>query len=110
MKPARKTSHADSATPPQEDLNVLVRQNTRNKHSSQFEITQICLLDEQEVSRRLSVSVNTLRYWRACGEGPNYIKLGRLVRYDAGALEKFILRNLRVSKARATAEEKRVAL
>jgi hypothetical protein len=30
--------------------------------------------------------------------------------YDAVALEKFILRNLRVSKARATMEEKRVAL
>jgi predicted DNA-binding transcriptional regulator AlpA len=70
----------------------------------------IQLLDEHEVSKRLSVSVNTLRYWRACGEGPNYVKLGRLVRYDAGALEKFLLRNLRVSKTRATAEEKRVAL
>ena len=68
------------------------------------------LFDEQGVSRRLSVSVNTLRYWRACGDGPDYIKLGRLVRYDAVALEKFILRNLRVSKARATMEEKRVAL
>ena len=68
------------------------------------------LLDEHGVSRRLSVSVNTLRYWRACGDGPDYIKLGRLVRYDAVALEKFILRNLRVSKARATMEEKRVAL
>jgi predicted DNA-binding transcriptional regulator AlpA len=73
-------------------------------------MTHIQLLDEREVSKRLSVSVNTLRYWRACGEGPNYIKLGRLVRYDAVALEKFVLRNLRVSKARATAEEKRVAL
>lgn len=70
----------------------------------------IQLLDEHEVSRCLSVSVNTLRYWRACGEGPNYVKLGRLVRYDAGALEKFLLRNLRVSKTRATTEEKRVAL
>lgn len=74
------------------------------------EMADIQLLDEQEVSRRLSVSVNTLRYWRACGDGPNYVKLGRLVRYDAVALEKFILRNLRVSKARATMEEKRVAL
>jgi hypothetical protein len=62
------------------------------------------------VSRRLSVSVNTLRYWRSCGDGPNYVKMGRLVRYDASALEKFVLRNLRVPKARATAEEKHVAL
>jgi hypothetical protein len=76
----------------------------------QRQMTDIQLLDEQEVSRRLSVSVNTLRYWRACGDGPNYVKLGRLVRYDAVALEKFILRNMRVSKARATMEEKHVAL
>src|SRR5882762_5436426 len=55
------------------------------------QMTDIQLLDEQEVSRRLSVSVNTLRYWRASGDGPNYVKLGRLVRYDAVALEKFIL-------------------
>src|ERR1700733_14771078 len=74
------------------------------------QMTDIQLLDEQEVSRRLSVSVNTLRYWRVSGDGPNYIKLGRLVRYGAVALEKFLLRNLRVSKARATMEENRVAL
>jgi hypothetical protein len=35
-------------------------------------MTDIQLLDEQEVSRRLSVSVNTLRYWRVSGDGPNY--------------------------------------
>jgi predicted DNA-binding transcriptional regulator AlpA len=75
-----------------------------------YKMTDIQLLDEQEVSKRLSVSVNTLRYWRVSGDGPNYVKLGRLVRYDAVALEKFIERNLRVSKARATMEEKRVAL
>jgi hypothetical protein len=43
------------------------------------------------------------------GRWPNYVKLGRLVRYDAAALENFIGRNLRVSKARATTEEQRVA-
>ena len=73
-------------------------------------MADIQLLDEQEVSRRLSVSINTLCYWRVSGDGPNYVKLGRLVRYDALALEKFIERNLRVSKARAAMEEKRVAL
>lgn len=110
MKPAHNTFHTDSDIAPDEDLEILPKHSTPKKRPAQFEITQIRLLDEQEVSRRLSVSVNTLRYWRACGEGPNYVKLGRLVRYDASALEKFILRNLRVSKARATAEEKRVAL
>jgi predicted DNA-binding transcriptional regulator AlpA len=110
MRPAHKTFHADPGTAPQEDPEISPQHGTPKKRSAEFDITQIHLLDEHEVSRRLSVSVNTLRYWRACGEGPNYVKLGRLVRYDAKALEKFILRNLRVSKARATAEEKRVAL
>jgi hypothetical protein len=40
----------------------------------------------------------------------SFRRLVRLVRYDAVALEKFLLRNLRVSKARATMEENRVAL
>src|SRR4029077_2444868 len=39
---------------------------------AQIGMTDIQLPDEQEVSRRLSVSVNTLRYWRASGDGPNY--------------------------------------
>src|ERR1700738_2635080 len=64
----------------------------------------------QRCGPRLRVSINTLRYWRISGDGPNYVKLGRLVRYDAGVLEKFIQCNLRVSKARATTEEKHVAL
>ena len=72
-------------------------------------MTEIQLLDEREVSKRLSISINTLRCWRLTGDGPNWVKLGRLVRYDAAALENFVGRNLRVSKARAITEEKRVA-
>ena len=109
MRPAHRTFHrtADFVLDGDVQGNLAV---DAGKPPSAAELPKIQLLDEQEVSRRLSVSVNTLRYWRACGDGPNYVKLGRLVRYDAGALEKFILRNLRVSKARATAEEKLVAL
>lgn len=67
------------------------------------------LLTETQVSESLNVSLSTLRYWRQCGVGPTYVKLERLVRYDAAALRSYIQRNLRVSAARATAEEKRVA-
>jgi predicted DNA-binding transcriptional regulator AlpA len=109
MKPAHRTLHrrADITRDRGRQANTELE---AGEQYSAGELPEIRLLDEHEVSRRLSVSVNTLRYWRACGDGPNYVKLGRLVRYDSGALEKFILRNLRVSKARATAEEKRVAL
>jgi predicted DNA-binding transcriptional regulator AlpA len=87
-----------------------IKRMARLRKGAEVQMTDIQLLDEQEVSKRLSVSINTLRYWRVSGDGPNYVKLGRLVRYDAVALEKFIERSLRVSKARATTEEKRVAL
>jgi hypothetical protein len=109
MKPAHRTLHriADITRDRDRPGNTELK---AGKPYSVGELPEIQLLDEHEVSRRLSVSVNTLRYWRACGDGPNYVKLGRLVRYHSGALEKFILRNLRVSRARATAEEKRVAL
>jgi len=109
MQPACKTFDLSFERTREGELRVDPKRDAHKRYSS-LEEPEIQLLDEQEVSRRLSVSVNTLRYWRACGDGPNYVKLGRLVRYDAAALEKFIVRNLRVSKARATAEEKRVAL
>jgi hypothetical protein len=109
MKPVYETVNFTSEASEEGEPRVDPKRRS-SKHNSSLERSEIQLLDEREVSRRLSVSVNTLRYWRACGDGPNYVKLGRLVRYHAAALEKFILRNLRVSKARATAEEKHVAL
>ena len=67
------------------------------------------LLTKAEVSRIFNVSINTVRYWRQSGDGPNYIKIGRLVRYHAAELESYLQRRTCVSKARATAEETRVA-
>jgi len=67
------------------------------------------LLTETQVSMIFNISINTLRYWRHCGDGPNYIKMGRLVRYHAAELASYVQRKTCVSKARATAEENRVA-
>ena len=39
------------------------------------------LLHERDVARWIRVSVGTLRYWRAVGRGPRYLKVGQLVRY-----------------------------
>jgi hypothetical protein len=71
-------------------------------------------MDEKEVSERFAISLNMLRYWRACGDGPDFYKLGTakrsLVRYDVAVLVEWLRVNLRVQKARATAEAKHVAL
>ena len=71
-------------------------------------------LTEQQAAERLNVPVSTLRYWRTCGDGPDYYKLGTAkrspVRYDADVLEAWLQAHLRVPRARATAKEKYVAL
>jgi predicted DNA-binding transcriptional regulator AlpA len=81
--------------------------NKKNSHSAMSQLRK--LLTETQVSTIFNISINTLRYWRHCGDGPNYIKLGKLVRYHEAELESYVQRKTCVSKARATAEENRVA-
>jgi len=78
-----------------------------NGHSAMSPLPK--LLTETQVSMIFNVSINTLRYWRHCGDGPNYIKMGKLVRYHEAELESYVQRKTCVSKARATAEERHVA-
>ena len=55
------------------------------------------LLDEQKASEVLTVKVKTLQAWRVRGDGPNYIKLGRCVRYRLSDLEEFAASHTRRS-------------
>lgn len=49
------------------------------------------LLDDIEVAARLHVAVQTVRNWRARGEGPRSVKLGkRSVRYRPEDVDAFI--------------------
>ena len=63
------------------------------------------LITECQVADRFNLSVNTLRYWRAVDEGPPFVKIGRLVRYDVAALERYVQRNTCGSNARVVARE-----
>lgn len=63
------------------------------------------LLTERQAAERIAIPVSTLRYWRSTGEGPNFVKIGKYVRYDANTLTEFVQRNLHVSNAAATVEE-----
>jgi hypothetical protein len=61
----------------------------------------LTLLTERETARRLSVSPHALRYWRAHGGGPPWIRLGeRLIRYDLAALRKWVEERAGVDNAR----------
>ncbi|MBN9051012.1 MAG: helix-turn-helix domain-containing protein [Rhizobiales bacterium] len=48
------------------------------------------LLDQTEVAKKLGISPRTLERMRLMGTGPAFIKIGRLVRYRACDLERFI--------------------
>ena len=48
------------------------------------------LITEVQLSQRLQVSLACLRRWRLRGEGPQYIKVGPLVRYRPEQVEHWI--------------------
>jgi len=48
------------------------------------------LMTEDEVSKRLNVSVASLRRWRLLRRGPLFIKVGSLVRYRPEDLEAWL--------------------
>lgn len=48
------------------------------------------LITEQEVSKRLNVSVASLRRWRLLSRGPQFVKIGGLVRYRPEDLDLWV--------------------
>ena len=44
-------------------------------------VAQFAYGDERTVSQVLSVSLATLRRWRASGDGPGFVRFGKSVRY-----------------------------
>jgi hypothetical protein len=48
------------------------------------------LMTENEVSKRLNVSVASLRRWRLLRRGPAFLKVGSLVRYQLTDLEAWL--------------------
>ncbi len=39
------------------------------------------LIDERGAAEALAIAPRTLQWWRICGKGPKFVKLGRSVRY-----------------------------
>jgi predicted DNA-binding transcriptional regulator AlpA len=48
------------------------------------------LLNEHEVSTSCSISVLTLRKWRSQKRGPQFVKIGALVRYRPADIDAWI--------------------
>lgn len=52
--------------------------------------SQKAVLTTSEAASYLGLAVSTLNKWRCYGEGPQFIKLGRAVRYRRDALERYV--------------------
>lgn len=48
------------------------------------------ILTERDAARYLCVSVYALRQWRTAGRGPDFARLGRLIRYRLDALDSYM--------------------
>lgn len=57
---------------------------------------------QEELGRRLDLSVVTLQGWRYLGKGPRFFKVGRNVRYPESAVNEWLAEQL---KQPAAAEE-----
>jgi hypothetical protein len=70
------------------------------------------LLTTAEAAAFLHKPAGTLRYWRAVGAGPCYVKMGKTVLYDEAELVDFVKSNTVVPSVRTEAREEatRVAL
>lgn len=54
------------------------------------------MMTTHDVAALLAVSPQTLAIWRSKGRGPDYMKFGKVVRYERAAVESF-MRNLTVT-------------
>jgi hypothetical protein len=59
------------------------------------------LLDETKAAEALNVSFRTLQRMRTTGGGPRFLKIGRLVRYEADDIAAF----LKVCSRQSTSEQ-----
>ncbi len=62
-------------------------------------MSEVHLLTTAQTSKHLGVAVQTLARWRVYGGGPEFVKLGSLVRYDVADLSTWIAGHRRRSTA-----------
>lgn len=59
-------------------------------NSNTEDIMSKSLVTEREAAQMLNISVSTLRRWRSDGLRPNYIRLGKCIRYNVAELASII--------------------
>ena len=55
------------------------------------------LRDESAIAKQLNVAVKTVQAWRHRGNGPPFVKIGRLVKYDPDTVQAWVKSRERTS-------------
>ena len=58
-------------------------------------------LDSNQAAEYLGLKRTTLEAWRCRGDGPRFVKMGRLVKYRAADLEAFVESRIRGNTSEA---------
>ena len=87
MPSLRSVEPMATARKPTPKIQILIRESEMDESLTNG------LLTEGQAAQILSCSVALLRKWRLYGQGPTYVKVGRLVRYKQSDLTVFILEN-----------------
>lgn len=83
-----------SGLPSEEDrLNSLQLENWHTNINDASGTSPTFLLTEREAAKWLRLSVKTLRAWRLRKKGPQFVRLGRAVRYRPCHLDAYLRRN-----------------
>lgn len=53
------------------------------------------LIDDHQAADLLAIKPQTLRKWRMLGTGPDFVKIGRITRYQVSALNRWIEQHAR---------------
>lgn len=62
------------------------------------------LYSQDDVAERLGISTRTLERYRVAGDGPRFVKMGRLVRYRADDLDAWLAGRARSSTSERDAK------
>lgn len=72
---------------------------TENARTEISDDTPRTLLNTPQAAAYLGLAVSTMNKWRCHGGGPEFLKLGRAVRYDRDDLDAFLAQHRATSTA-----------
>ena len=69
---------------------MYIRVSHEDHSSNNAEHSQMELLTEKQLAKYLAITLSCCRKWRLLNEGPPFLKIGRLVRYQTNDVHEWL--------------------